>query len=128
MFSEKERTFFAGQRLGRLATVDKKGQLHVVPVAFEINDELRTVDITGYAEVMVRSKKWRDVRATGEAAFVIDELVSVDPWVPRGVEIRGTATTVDEDTDAPKIRISPRRIVGWGIDGDRYDPPNARDL
>ncbi|RKT55620.1 PPOX class F420-dependent oxidoreductase [Saccharothrix australiensis] len=128
MFTEKELKFLASQRLCRLATADALGRLHVIPVAFEINDELGTVDITGYPDVMRRSKKWRDVEATGEAALVVDDLASVDPWSPRGIEVRGSAVTADADTDAPKIRVTPRRIIGWGIDGDRYDPPNARNL
>jgi len=38
------------------------------------------------------TKKFKAVRQNGGAvAFVVDDIASVDPWVVRGVEIRGTA-------------------------------------
>jgi pyridoxamine 5'-phosphate oxidase family protein len=52
---------------------------------------------------------------------VIDDIVSTDPWTVRGIEIRGSAEAL-EDVDPPRpgmsrevIRITPRRIVSWGI-------------
>jgi pyridoxamine 5'-phosphate oxidase family protein len=44
---------------------------------------------------------------------VIDDLASTDPWVPRGIEIRGRAEAIAMPT--PLIRIHPERIVTWGI-------------
>jgi pyridoxamine 5'-phosphate oxidase family protein len=43
---------------------------------------------------------------------VIDDLASVDPWRPRGVEVRGRA---EVSAPRPMIRIHPDRIVSWGI-------------
>ncbi|WP_370942137.1 PPOX class F420-dependent oxidoreductase [Amycolatopsis sp. cg5] len=128
MFTENELTFLAAQRLCRLATVSADGAPHVVPVGFEYNAELNTIDIVGYAEVMRRSRKFRDVTETGQAAIVVDELESVDPWRPRGIEIRGKAEALGADTDTPLIRITPYRLIGWGIDGDRFGPMNARNV
>ena len=45
------------------------------------------IDIAGHA--MGRSRKFRNVAENGRAAFVIDDFVSVQPWRPRCVEIRG---------------------------------------
>ena len=63
-------------------------------------------------------------------AFVVDDIASVDPWVVRGVEIRGTAEALT-DVDPPRptmsreiIRITPRRIISWGLGG----PFSARDV
>jgi pyridoxamine 5'-phosphate oxidase family protein len=53
---------------------------------------------------------------------VVDDLASTDPWMPRGVEVRGRAEAIDGDE--PAIRIHPERIVCSGIEsqaiGERY--------
>ena len=80
-FTEKEIEYLRGQRLGRLATVNVKGEPHVVPVAFRYNEELDAIDIGGHN--FARSKKYRDARDTGRAAFVVDD-VDLRPWRARG--------------------------------------------
>lgn len=122
------------QRLGRLATIDAHGELHVVPVAFHYNPETDTVDISGYN--MVFSKKYRDAAATGRAAFVVDDAPALGQ--PRGLEVRGIAETlgaqhqdVDPREGGELIRITPRRIIGWGIDTPgtaRNFQPNSRNV
>jgi pyridoxamine 5'-phosphate oxidase family protein len=81
--------YIAGQRLGRMATAGSDGKPHVVPVAVHYNIELNTVDIGGYN--FGARKKYRDVQANPWAAIVIDDVVSVDPWQVRMLEIRGRA-------------------------------------
>ena len=61
-FTGAEIEYLRGQRLGRLATVDEKGEPHVVPVAFRYNAVLDTMDIGGH-DIMGRSKKYRDARS-----------------------------------------------------------------
>jgi pyridoxamine 5'-phosphate oxidase family protein len=70
---------------------------------------------------MSRTRKFHNVRANPNVAFVVDDLASVDPWVVRGVEIRGTAEAL-ADFDPPMgamsrevIRITPQWIHRWGI-------------
>ena len=111
-FSETELAYLQGERrLGRLATVGADGTPHVAPVGWSYNPELDTIDIGG--REFERSKKYRDVRRSGRAAIVIDDLASVDPWRPRGVEVRGRAEALS--APRPMIRIHPDRIVSWGI-------------
>ena len=130
VFTEAEIGYLREQRLGRLATVDAKGVPHVVPVGFRYNAGLQTIDIGGHN--LARSKKYRDVGATGRAAFVVDDVL--EPWRARGVEVRGRAEVLGEggqgvipDFDDELIRIIPERIVGWGIDSDAFRP-NARSV
>jgi pyridoxamine 5'-phosphate oxidase family protein len=125
-----EIAYLQAQRLGRLATMDGKGKPHVVPVAFRYNAGLDTIDIGGHNTG--RSKKFRDARSTGRAAFVVDDVLP--SWQPRGVEVRGRAEVfVDgEQGDnahfgAELIRLLPERIVGWGLDTDAYRP-NSRSV
>src|SRR3982751_7060702 len=75
-----------GHQLGRIATVGADGTPHVVPVSWIYNAARDTIDVGGYE--LEQSKKFRDVDRTSRAAIVIDDLLSEDPWHPRGVEIR----------------------------------------
>jgi pyridoxamine 5'-phosphate oxidase family protein len=55
----------------------------------------------------------------------VDDLATVDPWAPRGIEIRGKAAALtDQEPPLPGlsrevIRITPTKIVSWGLDGPR---------
>jgi pyridoxamine 5'-phosphate oxidase family protein len=71
-----------------------------------------SIDVTG--REFARSKKYRDVARAAQAAIVIDDLASADPWRPRGIEIRGRAETVTEPHEL--IRIHPDRVIAWGLD------------
>ena len=43
---------------------------------------------------MAASKKFRDAQPFPDVAVVVDDLVSVDPWTARFIEIRGQAETL----------------------------------
>ncbi len=112
-FSQAELAYLGGERrLGRIATVGKDGTPHVAPVGWTYNAETDTIDVGG--RNFSESKKYRDVLRTARGAIVIDDLASVDPWRPRGVEVRGRA----EALEAPSamIRIHPDRVISWGLD------------
>ncbi len=47
-FTEKELSYLQSQRLARMATINVKGDLHVVPVGFRYNPETDTIDIGGH--------------------------------------------------------------------------------
>jgi len=114
-FTPAELAYLTGdRRLGRVATVGRDGTPHVAPVGWSYNPQTETIDIGG--RNFEASKKYRDVRRSGRAAIVIDDLASVDPWRPRGVEVRGRAEAVSDPS--PMIRIHPDRVVSWGLDGD----------
>jgi pyridoxamine 5'-phosphate oxidase family protein len=85
--------YLEGQPVGRLATAGTDGRPHVVPVSFRFNSELGTIDSGGFH--VNTTKRFRDVQANPHAAIVVDDLVSVDPWTPRMVEIRGRAEALD---------------------------------
>jgi pyridoxamine 5'-phosphate oxidase family protein len=132
VFTAAEIAYFQSQRLGRLATVGPDGQPHVVPVAFRYNPDQDTIDIGGHG--FAQRKKFRDVRRNGRVAFVVDDVTSVNPWMPRGIEIRGEGEVLETGGheilpgfDPEMFRVRPRRIVSWGIDGDPFRP-NARSV
>ena len=114
-FADVELRYLRGERrLGRVATVGKDGTPHVAPVGWSYNEVFDTIDVAG--RQFEKSKKYRDVKRSGRAAIVIDDLASTDPWRPRGVEVRGRAEVVDDP--GPMIRIHPDRVVSWGLDAD----------
>jgi pyridoxamine 5'-phosphate oxidase family protein len=116
VFTEAELRYMTGGRqLGRIATVGPDGTPHVVPVGWIYNAATDTIDVGGYE--LERSKKFRDVARSGRAAIVIDDLESVDPWRPRGIEVRGRGEAIAMPT--PLIRIHPQRIVSWGLEKSR---------
>jgi pyridoxamine 5'-phosphate oxidase family protein len=116
VFSEAELRYLSGGRqLGRIATVGADGTPHVVPVAWIYNAARDALEIGGYE--LERSKKFRDIARSGRAAIVIDDLESIDPWRPRGIEVRGRGEAISMPT--PLIRIHPERIVSWGLQSGR---------
>ena len=118
-FTDAELEYLASQRLGRLATAGPRGRLQNNPVGFRVNAEEGTIDIGGHN--MGATQKFRNVRANGQVAFVVDDLVSVEPWTVRGLEIRGhgealfDAAPPQQFMSAEIIRVYPERIYGWGI-------------
>jgi pyridoxamine 5'-phosphate oxidase family protein len=123
-FTDAELGYLASQRLGRLATAHPNGTLQVSPVGFRYNSQTGTIDIAG--RNMAASRKFRNVAANGQAAFVVDDLASVQPWRVRCVEIRGHAEAIAEPADSAYsaspggfdgaiIRIHPERVISFGI-------------
>ena len=129
VFTDEERDYLAGQRLGRIATVGLDGQPHVVPTSFRYNPEQDAIDVGGLR--MSQTKKLRDVQRTGRASIVIDDVLP--PWQPRMIEIRGTAVVLpaggkalNERFEDTIVRIQPTRIISFGIDPG--DSANARSV
>src|SRR5437763_16417112 len=119
VFTEAELAYLTGGRqLGRLATVGADGTPHVVPVGWIYNAASDTIDVGGHE--LEQTKKFRDAARTGRAAIVIDDLESVDPWRPRGIEVRGRGEAIALPT--PLIRIHPERSLRRGLGSGRRAP------
>lgn len=128
-FTAAEITYLQSQQLGRLATVNQKGDLHVVPVGFRYNPEHDTIDIGGLN--IVPSKKYREALRHGRVAFVVDDVLP--PWKPRFVEVRGTVQAFPEggkeivkDFGPDILRITPTYIVSLGMGNDIAQPGEER--
>jgi pyridoxamine 5'-phosphate oxidase family protein len=110
-FNPDEIAYMTGERrLARIATVGVDGMPHVVPVGWTYNAEHDTIDVGG--RDMAATKKFRDVKRSGRAAIVIDDVVP--PWSPRGIEVRGRAEAL-RDEPAAVIRIHPDHVRSWGL-------------
>jgi pyridoxamine 5'-phosphate oxidase family protein len=123
IFTQAELDYLATQPLGRLATVSPDGQPQNNPTGFFVDAESGTITIGGHA--LGTTKKFRNVQAGSPVSFVVDDLASLDPWSPRGIEIRGTAVALtDHEPPLPYfsreiIRITPTKIISWSLDGPR---------
>lgn len=111
-FSEKESKYLKDQRLGRIATVSPDIQPHVVPVAFEFDGS--HFYFGGWN--LEKSLKFRNIRQNNKVAFVVDNLVSVDPWRVSGVEIKGIAE-INKRNGNEYVKITPLRKSSWGLEG-----------
>lgn len=119
-FTPEELDYMRSQPLARLATRSADGQPDVVPVAFELDDEGFWVGGSGAA--VLATRKFRNV-ASGcrEVALVIDDMVSFDPFVARGIRIYGRADDPVERVGmvgpGHYVRITPTISWSWNMEG-----------
>jgi pyridoxamine 5'-phosphate oxidase family protein len=139
-FKPHEIEFMNAAELGRLATIQPNGTPQNSPVGFTFNEQLGTIDIAGYN--MSKSRKFRNIARNDKVAFVIDDITSRDPWRVRCLEIRGTAAQAEtaegargpagDALDSAIIRITPHRIISFGIDDTDTEPhqlvPDIRNV
>jgi pyridoxamine 5'-phosphate oxidase family protein len=109
-FTDDEVSFLTESRLARVATVSREGQPHVVPVVYEFDG--RAFYFTGWN--LEASLKFKNLAENSKVAMVIDELVTVCPWRPRGLEVRGVAELGRED-GRPYVKVTPRVKRSWGF-------------
>ena len=128
-FKPHEIQFLRQADLGRLATIQRDGTPQNSPVGFTYNEQLGTIDISGYQ--MSKSQKFRNIARNEKVAFVVDDIASRDPWRVRCLEIRGSAAqaktaasggAAGDHLDSAIIRVTPRRIISFGIDDQDSEP------
>jgi pyridoxamine 5'-phosphate oxidase family protein len=116
MFTEKEIAYLTSQRLTRFATTAPDGQPDVAPVGFEFDGE--AFYIGGYD--LSTTRKYKNVQAgQAQVALVVDDLVSVNPWQPRGIRVYGRAEVVEHEGYAGRgdyLRITPQVSWSWNIE------------
>jgi pyridoxamine 5'-phosphate oxidase family protein len=119
VFTAAELEYLHSQRLGRLATLTPDGTLQNSPVGFEVDDATGVISIRG--RDMGNSRKFHNVAANGQVAFVVDDIASVNPWTVRCLEVRGVGEALTGQTppnpylSSEVIRIHPRRVISWGM-------------
>ncbi|MFD4625275.1 PPOX class F420-dependent oxidoreductase [Streptomyces sp. NPDC058475] len=120
-FTDEEIAYMRSQPLARVATLSSDGrQPDVVPLAFEYDGTYFWVGGTGSA--VTRTRKFRNVRAGHhEVALVIDDLVSLDPFIARGVRVYGRAEEPVERVGMVGpgfyMRITPTLSWSWNMEG-----------
>jgi len=120
VFSPTELDYLSqGGHLGRLATLDTTGFPHVVPLGWQYNAALDTIDIGGRDEAdFVKSRKFRNVQANPKVGFLVDDVLP--PFRPRAVQVQGEAEAIhtagkDGGGAVFLIRITPTKVISWGL-------------
>lgn len=123
MLSDAEVGYLKSQRLARIATVSAKGVPEVSPVGFEFDGQYFWIG-SHSQDIFPRTRRYRNIAGGNtRVSIVVDDLVSVDPWRPRGIKVNGTAEVMEHNGifgPGKYLRIRPKVSVSWGI-----DPPKA---
>ena len=109
-FTEDEAEFLLENRLARVATASRDGQPHVVPVVYEFDGT--AFYFTGWK--LEKSLKFRNLQDNNKVALVVDDLVTVSPWSPRGLEVRGVAELGCEG-GRHYVKVTPSVKRSWGF-------------
>jgi pyridoxamine 5'-phosphate oxidase family protein len=91
VFTNPEVEYLHPQRLARLVTASATGQPDVAAITFEVDGD---AIVGGGFDMTVRHG---NLLANPRATVVIDDLASVHPWRPRGVQVRGPATIEEHE-------------------------------
>ncbi len=126
-FTDSEIAYLRARTMGRLATVGRDGQPHIVPLTFHFNAEEDAIDLGGVD--FTAGKKWRDATRNPKVAFLVDDASAEGA---HAIEIRGVAELHEfgGETVNPRfpnfvpqfMRLRPRRIVSWGIEHEGFHP------
>jgi len=109
-FTEDEVAFLTQSRLARVATASSEGQPHVVPVVYEFDG--MAFYFTGWN--LEKSLKFKNLVENRKVALVVDDVVTVSPWRPRGLEVRGIAELCSEGGRA-YVKVTPSVKRSWGF-------------
>lgn len=129
MLSDAEVNYLKTQRLARIASASAKGVPEVSPVGFEFDGKYFWVG-SHSQEIFHATRRYRNITGgNSRVSLVVDDLVSVDPWRPRGIKVHGTAKVLDHDGIFGKgeyFRITPRKTVSWGIEPSSHSKPSVK--
>jgi pyridoxamine 5'-phosphate oxidase family protein len=120
-FSDAEVAYLRSQPVARLATVNADGGPDVVPVAFEVDDS--AIWVGGVGAQVLDTRKLRNIRAGRvKVSLVVDDLVSIEPFIARSVRVYGEAEPPVKRVGmmGPGFysRISPRVSWSWNLAGE----------
>lgn len=102
-FTDEEIAYLTSNPLARFASICADEQPDVVPVALEFDGTHFWTG--GPREEVLRTRKFRNVaHGRAKVAFVVDDLLSIEPFTARGIRVYGVA-------DGPVQRVG---MVGPG--------------
>jgi pyridoxamine 5'-phosphate oxidase family protein len=119
LLSEAEVNYLKTQRLARIASASTNGVPEVSPVGFEYDGKYFWVG-SHSQDIFPRTRRYKNItKGNTNVSIVIDDLVSIDPWRPRGIKVNGTAEVLEHNGIFGKgkyIRVSPKVSTSWGIE------------
>jgi pyridoxamine 5'-phosphate oxidase family protein len=119
-FTDEEIAYLRSQPLGRLATLGAGGQPDVVPVAVEVDGPFLWV---GGGATVRGTRKFRNIASGNhKVALVVDDLVSIEPFIARGIRVYGDAEQPFERIGmvgpGTYLRITPTVSWSWNLAGE----------
>ena len=144
MLTSSQTRLLAEARVGHLATSDRQGQPHVIPVCFALHEGnlYSVLDQKPKRAPLTRLRRVRNILANPAAALVVDHyqedwggLWYILVWGPASLLIEGDesederAAAVDvlrrkyqqyrdmDIADNPVVKLTPERVAAWGGDG-----------
>lgn len=121
MFDQDKRRYLETARVARLATADRAGRPHVVPICFALSEDTLVSPIDEKPQTVGATdlRRSRDIRANPRVAVVVDHYT--EDWAALGwVQIRGTATHNHPDEPGHPSAIEALR--------GKYDQYTTHDL
>ena len=120
-FTDEEVAYLRSQPLARVATVGPDGQPDVVPLAFEFDGT--SFWIGGSGASVLGTRKFRNIESgQDQVSLVIDDLVSLNPFIARGIRVYGRAEPPVERVGmvGPGVytRITPAVSWSWNLAGE----------
>ena len=120
-FTDQEIAYLRSQPIARFASVSADGQPDVIPLAFEFDGTFFWVG--GSGPTVVDTRKFRNVRAGNhKVALVIDNMVSFEPFIARGIRVYGHAEQpfkrVGLVGPGTYMRITPTISWSWNMAGE----------
>src|SRR6266536_681101 len=89
-FTHEEIVYMRAQPIGRFSTVAADGQPDVVPLSFEFDGDVFWVGGSGGS--VLDTRKVRNIQAGHhKVALVIDDVLSLNPFIARGIRVYGEA-------------------------------------
>jgi pyridoxamine 5'-phosphate oxidase family protein len=132
-FTAEEIEYLRSQPLARVATLGAGEQPDLVPLAFEYDGVHFWVGGVGAA--VTATRKFRNVAAgRRKVALLVDDLVSLQPFVARAIRVYGVADDPVERTGlvgpGRYSRITPEISWSWNMAGEPvgetwYEPRRA---
>jgi pyridoxamine 5'-phosphate oxidase family protein len=119
-FTDEELEYLRSQPLARLATLGEGEQPDVMPLAFEFDGSYLWVG--GGATVLATRKMRNAAAGRSKVALVIDDLVSLEPFIVRGIRVYGDAEPPVERVGligpGHYLRITPTTSWSWNLAGE----------
>ncbi|MPZ16088.1 MAG: PPOX class F420-dependent oxidoreductase [Chloroflexi bacterium] len=119
-FTAEEIEYLRSQPLARFATLSGDGQPDVVPVSFEFDGTYFWIGGSGRS--VFRTRKFRNATSgNNRVALVVDDMVSFDPFIARGIRVYGKVDGPIERVGivgpGAYLRIAPTISWAWNVAG-----------
>ncbi|MER7011429.1 PPOX class F420-dependent oxidoreductase [Saccharopolyspora sp. NPDC000359] len=120
-FTDEEIAYLRSQPVVRFSTVAADGQPDLVPLACEFDGT--HFWIGGAGSSVLGTRKFRNVRdGNPKVALLFDDLVSLDPFIARGIRVYGEAEgpieRVGKFGPGVYLRITPTTSWSWNMAGE----------